>query len=64
MTVAPHDARGLNYFQLGRRSIQPVSYTHLDVYKRQGVDESALSELEAAPILGHGTVVGAVVAAF
>ena len=22
MTVAPHDARGLNYFQLGRRSIQ------------------------------------------
>ncbi|MFZ2514527.1 MAG: asparaginase [Candidatus Lutibacillus vidarii] len=34
------------------------------VLRRLGVDESALRELEAAPILGHGTVVGAVVAAF
>ena len=34
------------------------------VLRRLGVDESALRELEAAPILGHGKVVGAVVAAF
>jgi len=40
-------AEQVSQCMIGQRPLEPVSYTHLDVYKRQALDEPVLVNLGA-----------------
>ena len=47
--------------ELQHRSSQPVSYTHLDVYKRQGVDDAVGDAVAVAVVVAVAVAVAVAV---